>query len=294
MNTYDDILTEKSESPAAGGEMKKAWAEKKDSDREYAYSLIRDAAAQLKNGDNLRTYLDVQSRFDKYSVSNAILIAVQCPDATRLAEVERWNEEGLRIRKGETGIFLLAPGNEYRRTDHSVGISTKVRKLFDISQTNAQPEQKAEITLDSRLLLKALIHDAPCEITVDEGKCIDVNARYDSESKTIYVRPGLDFPILFRSLSQEIATAHLAQEGHARKDSFYIAYCAAYMLCKRNHVSVDGFRFDQVPESFAQLDEKGMKSVLGKIRETANTISQDMQRVLMPAKEVKPADRESR
>lgn len=33
-------------------------------------------------------YLDVQARFDRYSVSNAVLIAAQCPEATRLADFD--------------------------------------------------------------------------------------------------------------------------------------------------------------------------------------------------------------
>ena len=41
-------------------------------------------------------YLDVQARFDRYSVSNAILIAAQKPDATKLADFDTWKASGVR------------------------------------------------------------------------------------------------------------------------------------------------------------------------------------------------------
>lgn len=295
MNTYDDILMEKEAPKVYTVEQKQEWAAQRDSEREYVFSLIQDAAEQMKVGDgNLQTYLDVQSRFDKYSVPNAILVAVQHPDATRLGDGNYWNEKGNHIRKGEVGMYILAPGKEYTRQDGTPGVSYNVKKVFDISQTNAKPEPVAEVNHDPRMILKSLIRDTPCEIVVDSAKCGKHNAIFEPEANTVFVRAGMDFPILFRSLTQEIAAAHLSRGGMKRERSFYIAYCASYMLCKRNGISVDGFRFDRVPDYFSQLDEKGVKAELTKVRDTANTISQSMSRVLEPTKASKPPDRGGR
>ena len=296
MNSYDDILTENSgQSKAFSAEQKQEWAAQRDSERDYVFGLIRDATEQMTAGNgNLQTYLDVQSRFDKYSVANAILIAVQRPDATKLDDGQGWNEKGVRIRKGETGMYLLAPGKEFTKRDGTPGVSYNVKKQFDISQTNAKQEPLPEVSTDPRLLLKSLIRDAPCEIVVDEAQCGKSNALYNAEKQTIFVRPGMEFPILFRSLTQEIAVAHLSKGGMPREKNFFIAYCASYMLCRRNNIAVDGFRFDRVPDYFSQLGEKEVKEQLSKMRDTANAISSGMSKVLEAAKASKPPDRDSR
>ena len=46
-------------------------------------------------------YLDVQARFDLYSVSNAILIAAQCPEATKLADFDTWKADGVYVKRGQ-------------------------------------------------------------------------------------------------------------------------------------------------------------------------------------------------
>ena len=79
---------------------------------------------------------------------------------------------------------------EYRREDGSVGVSYNVKKVFDISQTNAQ--RPAPKTLpDDRSLLKALIHEPPCKVEVRDEVPDGRNVVYLPEEKTILVRRGL-------------------------------------------------------------------------------------------------------
>ena len=60
--------------------------------------------------------LQVAARFPDYSPSNVLLIAVQQPEATRVAGLRTWNSLGRRVRKGEHGIAILAPC-VYRQRD---------------------------------------------------------------------------------------------------------------------------------------------------------------------------------
>ena len=48
MNTYDDILMEKEAPKVYTAEQKQEWAAQRDSEREYVFSLIQDAAEQMK------------------------------------------------------------------------------------------------------------------------------------------------------------------------------------------------------------------------------------------------------
>ena len=51
-----------------------------------------------------------------YSFRNQCLIAAQCPTATRVAGYQAWRRLGRWVRRGETGIVILAPITR-RRTD---------------------------------------------------------------------------------------------------------------------------------------------------------------------------------
>ena len=57
----------------------------------------------------LATYLGAMAKFHNYSFGNIMLIARQKPDATNVAGLRTWNSLGRFVRRGEKGIFILAP-----------------------------------------------------------------------------------------------------------------------------------------------------------------------------------------
>ena len=67
---------------------KAEWAAQKQAQRNEAYELIDTTCTEMAaNGDAFRQYLDVQGRFDRYSVNNAILVSAQKPFRTLIAVV---------------------------------------------------------------------------------------------------------------------------------------------------------------------------------------------------------------
>ena len=85
----------------------------------------RDSAADAlrQDGAKFQQYLDVQAKFDRYSVTNALLIQAQMPEATKLKSFDGWKETGASIRKNAKGISILEPGEEYWRENGAVGTS---------------------------------------------------------------------------------------------------------------------------------------------------------------------------
>ena len=70
---------------------KEEWAAQKQAQRQEAYELIDNTCEKMMaDGGVFQQYLDVQGRFDRYSVNNAILVAVQMPEATQLKEKSAW------------------------------------------------------------------------------------------------------------------------------------------------------------------------------------------------------------
>ena len=65
----------------------------------------------LESGQSavLTQYLGAMAKFRNYSFGNIMLIARQKPDATNVAGLRTWNSLGRFVRRGEKGIFILAP-----------------------------------------------------------------------------------------------------------------------------------------------------------------------------------------
>ena len=124
--------------------------------REEALEKVDGALAELEqalaNGDSetLKNYLKFLSCFHNYSFGNVILIYMQCPHATHVAGFNAWKRHKRHVKKGETGIRILAPliykkndgdgkqpvSEEEARTRKLVGF--KVVSVFDVSQTEGE------------------------------------------------------------------------------------------------------------------------------------------------------------
>lgn len=282
MANFDDIFSvpASQENQTFAPFDKEAWVAKKQQERESAYELIDNTAMEMVgNGESFKAYLDVQARFDRYSVGNAILITTQLPEATRLADFDTWKSSGVSVKRGENGITILEPGKEYEREDKSIGVSYDVKKVFDISQTNSRRKSAPTVARDERLLLKALIHNAPCKLSITAELPEQRNVVYNAEDNVILLRQGMDAPTIFRGLSQELARAHMQKGGFNCANPAFTAYCVSYMLCKRNGIAVDNFRFSRIPEAYAEMDAKTIRGELGTMREIAGEITANMNRV---------------
>lgn len=167
----------------------------------------------VSSGEKFQAFLNIQAQFDRYSASNALLIAHQCPDATQLADFAAWKNTGVHIKKGVCAINLLEPGQEYTNQDGTVKTSYKVKKVFDVSQTTALQKHETLVSHDKKLLLNALVDHRPCEIEVSDDLPERVNVLYQPADSKIYVRQGTDAEPLFRGLAQEIAKVHLKQKN---------------------------------------------------------------------------------
>lgn len=72
---------------------------------------IKALSEQLAQGNSeaLTAYLSTMSRFHNYSFGNVMAIAMQRPDAVRVAGFHTWKALGRNVKKGEKAIRILAP-----------------------------------------------------------------------------------------------------------------------------------------------------------------------------------------
>ena len=294
---YDDILTTPVVEAQQQSEFNvEQWAERKQAVRNEAYALIDETVLQVcGDGEKLQAFLDVQSRFDRYSVSNALLILAQMPTATQVKDFDGWKENGVSIKKQQRGIIILEPGKEYERKDGSIGTSYNAKKVFDVSQTTYRQKAQPQTQQDERMLLKALIHKAPMAILSVDNLQGEAGAVYDHEKQTIFVRKGMNSTDLFCSLANELAHAELALaqgDGYTRQDAAFGAYCASYIVCRKHGIPVSGYDFSQSPAAFEGLEAQDLRAELSNVRDAAGEILTRMSRALEQNKPQKQQEQE--
>ena len=121
--------------------------------KEVIAAHVKALIEQLQAGhsDALTTYLNAMSRFHNYSLGNILEIARQRPQATRVAGLYAWNQLGRKVKKGESGIRILAPivGFKRKKEDEAEKDLTKQNTrtlvgfrnayVFDVEQTEGAP-----------------------------------------------------------------------------------------------------------------------------------------------------------
>jgi hypothetical protein len=74
-----------------------------------AVNALAAETDSAKQDATFRAWLTTMGRFYTYSFGNQLLIAAQCPTATRVAGYNKWLEVRRQVRKGEKAIYITAP-----------------------------------------------------------------------------------------------------------------------------------------------------------------------------------------
>ena len=278
MNNFDEIMAN-----ANGGNNqskrpfdKNAWIEKKQQERQEVYDLMDKMANEIKLDINkYKQYLDVQGRFDKYSVGNALVIAASFPTATQLKEFDDWKDSGAFIKKGENGIKILEPGDSFTRADGSSGVSYNVKKMFDISQTTLKQKPKT-ISYDDKIKLTALLKDCPVDIkAVDTIPNSYSVVEWNKNDNALYVQRGGETNEIFRQLSKELTRVGLEETGNSELDNFK-CNSTSYMLCKKYGIDVSNININSIPEALKNMSASEVRNELTSMRSVMEDINTRM------------------
>ena len=224
----------------------------------------------ITSGDDFKEYLDMQSRFNNYSVGNNLLILAQMPKATYLRDFNNWTDNGIYIKKFEKAIKILEPAGEYMREDGSVGINYNVKKMYDISQvsTNKKPRN---MKYDEKILSKLFLQSSNAVVEiVDKIPNTDRVALYNKSENKLYVARGENKPTRIYELSEELAKQEINVDSSF--DKFKI-YCVSYMLCKRYNIDVSNYKFDNIPMELQNLTAKEIREKLEPMKNAMQNIS---------------------
>lgn len=180
--------------PAKAGQQskrlsKEEYAEKMKAEKEAVYQMADDTAkAIVSDPEKFKAFLDTQSRLDRYSAVNALLIFKQLPEASQLKNFDDWSKDNVKIQKGAKSISILEPV-EYAKKDGTTGISYNVKKVFDVSQTNGKRPPAPTVNRDPKALITVMLDSSPVEVeATNELPYPNMAAFYNNEEQTLYVK----------------------------------------------------------------------------------------------------------
>ena len=271
---------------------KAEWAAAKQAQRNEAYGLI-DATCEkmMTDGGTFRQYLDVQGRFDRYSVNNAILVSAQKPEATQLKEKSAWKQSRVYVNKDAQKVVILEPSKEYTRDDGSKAVGYNAKEVFDVSETSAKDRQQPQEAKTMRELVSAMIDASPVDFQPMAE--LEIPAYYDSSQQMIFIKTDLSEEQLFVSMAKEVSAAVFDfKHNESRDASEFKAYCVAYMVSSRYGVDTRGFNFDKLPKEFEGMDTQVFKGELGSMRDVLGEIQRDMYKSMEKNKPPKSKEQE--
>ena len=204
---------------------------------------ISRLATSVENGhsDAMQAFLRAMAKFRTYSLHNAMLIAAQCPGATRVAGFHAWRKLGRYVRKGEKGIQILAPvmlrrptGEDEDNEDDKI-VRFRAVHVFDVAQTDGKPlPALSEATGDPAGhidRLRGMVHDRGISLRYSDNLG---SADGVSSGGTITVKDGLSPAEEFSVLVHELAHEMLHHNGN--KASKVVreteAEAVAYVVCE--------------------------------------------------------------
>lgn len=271
---------------------KAEWAAQKQAQRQEAYELIDNTCSEMMaDGESFRQYLDVQGRFDRYSVANAVLVSAQMPEATQLKDYNAWKQSSVYVNKDAQKIVILEPSKEYTRDDGTKAVGYNAKVVYDISETSAKDRQQAQEPKTMRELVSAMIDASPVPFVPVAD--LEIPAYYDSKQQTIFIKTGLTEEQLFVSMAKEVSAAVFDfKHNESRDASDFKSFCVAYMVSTRYGVDTRGFSFDRLPREFSEMDTQVFKGELGSMRDVLGEIQSDMFKSLEKNKPPKNKEQE--
>ena len=271
---------------------KAEWAAQKQAQRQEAYELIDNTCSEMMaDGESFRQYLDVQGRFDRYSVANAVLVSAQMPEATQLKDYNAWKQSRVYVNKDAQKIVILEPSKEYTRDDGTKAVGYNAKVVYDISETSAKDRQQAQEPKTMRELVSAMIDASPIPFVPVAD--LEIPAYYDSKQQTIFIKTGLTEEQLFVSMAKEVSAAVFDfKHNESRDTSDFKSFCVAYMVSTRYGVDTRGFSFDRLPREFSEMDTQVFKGELGSMRDVLGEIQSDMFKSLEKNKPPKNKEQE--
>ena len=275
--------------------------EERKAELDEAMERLDEGVREVFESGKWERYLEVMSRFHRYSANNSLLIAMQMPTATVVASYTDWKRKfGRQVRKGERGIRILAPGFYRRKVEDEDGDEAVVERLagfrlastFDVSQTDGEPLPQIAELLDGSVeryeqVMGAIEAASPVPVSFEEMPA-GVNGFFSRAERRIAIRPGMSQAQTVKTAIHELAHSRMHDFDGAtppedlpdRATREVQAESVAFVVASHYGLDTGGYSFGYVAGWASGRELEELKASMGAISETAHGIIEDIDAAL--------------
>ena len=255
---------------------------------------LEQGVKDLFASEGYADYLRFMGKFHNYSANNSLLIFMQKPDATLVAGYQTWKNKFRRqVRKGETGIVILAPcprkfikrrENEDGSVDEEEIKYTTFRavSVFDISQTDGDPipESPCRVLRDDvegyEAIIERLISVSPVRVGFEDIRT-GANGYFHRGDERIAIKVGMPQAQTIKTLVHEIAHAMIhcvcgSEENVDRFTKEVQAESVAFTVCDVLGLDTSDYSFGYIAGWSTGKEAKELAASVEVIRATAGLI----------------------
>jgi hypothetical protein len=281
--------------------------DKKEQLREITEKL-EQGIKDVFEGEKFKECLDVMAKFHNYSFNNTLLIAMQNPEATKVAGFNSWkNKFGRFVNPGEKGIQILAPAPfkvivDREKRDPETGhlmrdangeiMTEKAEEtipyfkpvyVFDVEQTKGKPLPTLTTDImgdvkDYEKFSEALNSVSPYEIVFDK---IKEDGLCDYGNKRITINEGMSQVQTVLAKIHEITHATLHNKDLNKDDlnkpkdtqtKEVEAEAVAYVVCQHYNIETAENSFGYIADWSSGKEMPELKNSLDTIRGAAHEL----------------------
>lgn len=283
----------------------------------------------LFESDRYRNFLEVMSRFPRYSANNCVLIAMQKPDAFAVGGFHHWKRMGRSVAPGEKGLQIIQPAPKrvyrwetVRDEDGNVvynddGSEKKVRVpheymdftvgyVWDYSQTIGPPgtELPSMVRLldgdakNGEALLKALEATSSAAISYEDYGDRS-NGYFDPQNNRIVVKASLPALQRIKTLAHERVHEVLHSEGGIeeaanRHEREIEAESVSFIILNYFGIDSSDYTFGYVQSWASGRDLPELQTKLEIIRKTAYQMIEEIENEIVRQKVIEVEVEEER
>lgn len=226
-------------------------------------ALARQAVEQLRSSEGWQRWMISRRHFHAYSLANQVLIAMQKPDATRVAGFRAWLRLGYCVRKGERAIRIRCPCpptakqmDAWQKAGADPAdrprMHFRLGPVFDRSQVSELPPPAEPIPLDPPIHevsgddlswalapLTAFAVEVGCSVAYEpmpDGR----GGYYRPSDRAIRLAEGKALNHTVHTLIHELAHALVAAEAEAEADDVSLNYAQEELVVESVTYTVAG------------------------------------------------------
>lgn len=268
----------------------------------------KDLSEKLSNGirdaldsDRYKNFLKVMSKCYNYSYTNSMLIYIQKEDATIVKSFTDWKKDKVNINKNEKGLKIFCPvkrkvnvykvdaqGNfeldeqgEKLKVGEQERLTFTIGNVFDISQTNADPEKyKLKMESNEKILNKEEIlqrlekaSNIKFEFATNLGRA---NGMYIPSEEKIKIRANMGDIKTISTCVHEVAHSILHNINNnlslTKEQVEFEAESVAYVVCQKLNVNSKQNNFLYLANWVGKEDISEFENSLERIQKASNDI----------------------